>query len=75
MKHYLVTTGLLFGVMAALHVWRAIAEWPRPVTDLGTVLGTIALIAIPAALAWWAVALLRPTRSPRPEVDGGQSPP
>jgi hypothetical protein len=59
MKAYLVTTGLLFGLMAVVHVWRAIAEWPHPTVDLGFVLGMGALIAIPGVLAWWAWRCLR----------------
>jgi len=35
MKTYLVTTGLLFAAMAAVHVWRAVAEWPRVHADAG----------------------------------------
>jgi len=59
MKPYLITTGLLFGLMAALHVWRAIAEWPAPTPDLEFILGMTALVVIPAVLSWWAWRLLR----------------
>jgi len=27
MKAYLVTTGILFALIAVLHIWRIIAEW------------------------------------------------
>ena len=58
MKAYLVTTGLLFGIMAVLHVARAIAEWPHPTVGTGFVLGMGALIVVPGALSWWAWRLL-----------------
>jgi hypothetical protein len=60
MKCYLITTGLIFAVMTVLHVWRAIAEWPQHSSPSPSfVLGMIALIAIPGALAAWAFSLLR----------------
>jgi hypothetical protein len=59
MKSYLVTTGVLFGLMAVVHVWRAIAEWPASTVGLGFLLGMAALIAIPGVLSWWAFRLLR----------------
>jgi hypothetical protein len=58
MKAYLITTGMLFGLMAVIHVWRAIAEWPHP-TGLGFVLGMAALIVVPGILSWWAFRCLR----------------
>ncbi|MDB5290537.1 MAG: hypothetical protein JWL69_1778 [Phycisphaerales bacterium] len=58
MKAYLVTTGILFGVMALLHVWRAIAEWPHPTVSPLFVLGMTALVIVPGALSWWAWRLL-----------------
>ena len=33
MKAYLVTTGTLFALLALVHLWRIIAEWPRLATD------------------------------------------
>ncbi len=58
MKTYLLTTGWLFGVLALLHVWRAIAEWPAAPNPL-FVLGMAALVFVPGALAWWAWRLWR----------------
>ena len=52
MKAYLFTTGTIFGLMAIVHIWRAIAEWHNP--DLGFILGMAALIAIPGLLSVWA---------------------
>ncbi|MGA2659998.1 MAG: hypothetical protein ABSH34_21055 [Verrucomicrobiota bacterium] len=59
MKAYLVTTGILFGLLAVLHVWRAVAEWPRPTADLGFALVMVGLVAVPGVLSWWAWRLLR----------------
>ena len=59
MKTYLVTTGMLFGLMAVLHVWRAVAEWPSAGVAPGFVLGMTALVAVPGLLSWWAWRLVR----------------
>ena len=59
MKAYLVTTGALFGLLAVLHVWRAIAEWPHAAVGLGFLLGMAALVVVPGVLAWWAWRLFR----------------
>jgi hypothetical protein len=59
MKAYLVMTGILFAVLAALHVWRAIAEWPQATAFPWFVLGMAALVGVPGALSWWAWRLLR----------------
>jgi hypothetical protein len=54
MKAFLITTGILFGLMAIVHVWRAIDEWPHQGASLEFVLGMTALIAVPGALSAWA---------------------
>jgi hypothetical protein len=54
MKAFLITTGILFGLMAVVHIWRAIAEWPQSPVGLGFVLGMAALIAVPGVLSGWA---------------------
>jgi tetrahydromethanopterin S-methyltransferase subunit E len=59
MKAYLVTTGLIFGVLALLHVWRAIVEWPHQTVGLGFIFGRAALVAVPGVLSWWAWHVLR----------------
>lgn len=53
MKAYLITTGFIFAVITAMHVWRATAEGGllKPLW--------IGLILLPAALSIWAFALLR----------------
>ena len=55
MKVYLITTGTVFGLIAAAHVWRVIEEGPRLATDPWFVLLTVAA----AALRLWAWRLLR----------------
>ena len=59
MKSYLITTGILFGLMTVVHVWRAIVEWPHPSAAPSFVLGMAALVGLPGALSWWAWHLLR----------------
>ncbi len=60
MKTYLGTSGILFVAMAAVHVWRAIDEWPGWI-DGGFLMQMGVLIALPAALGAWAFYLLRKT--------------
>ncbi len=65
MKAYLITTGTVFALLALLHLWRLIAEWPRLATDAWFVgIGVAA-----AGLSLWAWRLLlrsRPSPSGRP---------
>jgi len=68
MKEYLVTTGLIFGVLAGLHIWKAVAEWPQPTANLWYVLGMGALVVVPGALSCWAWQLLRALKNPRPKT-------
>ena len=58
MKAYLMTTGGLFGLLAAAHVWRVIAEWPLVVTDRGADIEA-AIGVVAAALCVWAWRLFR----------------
>jgi hypothetical protein len=63
MKAYLITTGSLFGLLAAVHVWRIIGEWPRLMTDTGEILeAAIGVVAL--GLSLWAWRLLRAGREP-----------
>jgi hypothetical protein len=57
MKAYLITTGTIFGLMAVVHVWRAVAEWPST-PDMGFLAAMSALIILPGALSIWAWHLL-----------------
>ena len=55
MKAYLLTTGVLFGLITIAHILRIIAEWPRFATDPWYLMLTLAT----AALCVWAWRLLR----------------
>jgi hypothetical protein len=55
MRAYVMTTGVLFGLLAVAHVWRVFEEGPRLATDPWYVLITLAA----AALCFWAWRLLR----------------
>ena len=75
MKAYFVTTGMLFGLMAVVHVWRAIAEWPHSTVGLGFVLEMAGLIILPGALSWWAWRCLRSLSADRTRHGGHKIPP
>ena len=62
MKAYLITTGVLFGLLAGLHVWRVVDEWPHVSFSAGFVLLMGVLIVLPAALSAWAFSLLKKLR-------------
>ena len=55
MKAYVMTTGILFGLLFVAHVWRVIAEGPASARDPVFILFTIAA----AALSFWAWRVLR----------------
>lgn len=57
MKAYVMTTGVLFGLLTLAHLWRIIEERPLA-TDPWYVLITVAA----AALCFWAWRLLRLSR-------------
>jgi len=59
MKAYLITTGLIFGLIAVLHLLRDITERSRLMTDTGPYLAEAALGLVAAALAVWAWRLIR----------------
>jgi hypothetical protein len=59
MKAYLLTTGVLFGLITVAHFWRMVAE-PHLATDPWY----IVITAVAAALCVWALRLLR--RQPAP---------
>ena len=54
MRAYLITTGVLFALVAVAHVWRVIAESRALATDPWFVLLTILAVAMSA----WAFRLL-----------------
>jgi hypothetical protein len=49
MKAYLATTGTLFGLLAAVHVWRMIVEWTGTAEWFGAGAGLLS-----AGLSLWA---------------------
>ena len=53
-KPYVITTGVIFGLITLAHIWRIAAE--RPVAADPWFLS---LTGIAAGLAFWAFALLR----------------
>jgi hypothetical protein len=58
MKAYLLTTGTLFALLALVHAWRIIGEWPRLMHDTGEIIEAGIGVAA-GALCFWALRLLR----------------
>jgi hypothetical protein len=58
-KAYLITTGMIFGLIAILHLLRDITERSRLTTDPWTYLAEAALGVVAAALTVWAWRLFR----------------
>lgn len=54
LKAYVITTGVVFGLLALAHIWRVIEERPQLATEPWFILLTIAA----AALCLWALRLL-----------------
>jgi hypothetical protein len=59
-KAYIATTGVLFALLAALHVWRLVVEWPGIRAEFWIVAAGSLLSAI---LALWALNLLLALKS------------
>ncbi len=59
MKSYVLTTGIIFGLITVVHIWRAIVENMSPVKEPSFVLFTL----LTAALSVWAWKVYR--RLPR----------
>lgn len=55
MRAYVITTGVVFGLLTAVHVWRVIVEGAQLAKDPWWILVT----AIAAALSIWAFVVLR----------------
>ena len=55
MKTYVTTTGAVFGLIVAVHVWRALVEGPAVAKDPFYVLLTLAA----AGLCLWSCLVLR----------------
>ena len=58
MKAYVVTTGILFGLVVLVHLWRVIEEGAQLMRDPWHVATTL----LAALLFGWAVRLLRGMR-------------
>jgi hypothetical protein len=64
MKAYLITTGTIFGLLAPLHILKAIDEGHSLTANTGEFLAMVALGALTTALSVWAWCLFR--RQARP---------
>ena len=58
MKAYVMTTGVVFGLLTLVHVWRFIEEGASVFKDPWFV----AITAVAAVLSLWALRLLRTPR-------------
>ena len=64
MKPYLATTGALFGLLSATHLWRFFAEWRAFASDPWFALFNGLIVLVGGALGLWAWRLLRKTAAP-----------
>jgi hypothetical protein len=58
MKAYLITTGMLFGLLAAAHLWLTITEWSRLAADPWFTVQAPGIGVLAATLSIWAWRLL-----------------
>jgi drug/metabolite transporter (DMT)-like permease len=58
MKAYLITTGIIFGLIAFAHAWRAIAERDLLRTNPGEFISMALLGILAASLCIWAFRLV-----------------
>jgi len=63
MKAYLITTGILFGLLALAHFLRTVVEWSRLAADPWFVVQGPGIGVVAAALCFWAWRLLRGQRA------------
>ncbi len=69
MKAHLATTGVLFALLAVLHIWRIVVEWPGIRAEFWIIASGSLLSAV---LALWALKLLLALkRSNRPPNAAG----
>lgn len=65
MRSYLVLSGVLFGVVALLHLLRLLYGWPAQLGDVAVPLWVSGPgLLIPGALCVWAFTLVRGVRDP-----------
>jgi drug/metabolite transporter (DMT)-like permease len=70
MKAYLITTGVIFGLIAFLHLLKGIDERPRLATDPWYYLAMAGLGVLAAGLSAWAWVLLRGQTASREKSPG-----
>jgi hypothetical protein len=58
MKAYLKVTGIIFGLLAAIYIYRIVAEWDRLLANIWGLTITALIGAVSAALSIWAWRLL-----------------
>ncbi len=64
MKTYLITTGSIFGLIAFLHLWKAIGDRERMATNPVEFFAMAALGVFAAGLSVWAWRLFRSQSPP-----------
>ena len=73
MKTYVTTTGAIFGLLALVHVWRAVVEGPHLATDpwyvlitlVAAVVTVVGLVAPLLSIHGWVFFLTYPANAPR----------
>lgn len=60
MRAYVLTTGVVFGLLTLAHVWRIAVEGLHLLTNPGWVAITLTAGAL-AVWAWWLLRVSRPT--------------
>jgi len=64
MKNYLVISGVLFGLVALVHVLRLVLHWPAQIAGWDVPFWVSGIgILVPGALCIWAFQLARSSRS------------
>ena len=59
MKAYLILTGILFGALVPLHVWRMIVEWNGFRTEFWIVAGGTIFAGVLSIWAWQLLSKLK----------------
>jgi hypothetical protein len=59
MKAYLITTGMLFALLAGAHLLRTIAEWQRLAAEPSFIVEGPGIGVVAGALSFWSWRLLR----------------
>ena len=70
MKAYLITTGILFALLSAVHVLRLAVEWRHAMTQPGFLVGMTGLTVLTGLLSAWAWYLL--ARAKRESISGAR---